>query len=103
MAHDPANLWTACAKLSDCRIVKRLCRCVKRSRSTLSEVISQAVVAWLDRGGRAAQSAGASGRYGDPFHRQAPRESRQRVMESATQFIMQKLKLKVNETKSAVA
>ncbi|PYS55403.1 MAG: hypothetical protein DMF76_25990, partial [Acidobacteria bacterium] len=31
-------------------LVKRLHRYVKRSRSTLSEVVSQAVVAWLDRG-----------------------------------------------------
>ena len=31
-------------------LVKRLRRCVKRSRSTLSEVVSQAVIAWLDRG-----------------------------------------------------
>src|SRR5260370_763813 len=31
-------------------LVKRLRRYVKRSRSTLSEVVSQAVIAWLDRG-----------------------------------------------------
>jgi ribbon-helix-helix CopG family protein len=31
-------------------LIKRLRRHVKRSRSTLSEVVSQAVVAWLDRG-----------------------------------------------------
>jgi predicted translin family RNA/ssDNA-binding protein len=31
-------------------LVKRLRRHVKRSRSTLSEVVSQAVIAWLDRG-----------------------------------------------------
>ena len=31
-------------------LVKRLRRYVQRSRSTLSEVVSQAVIAWLDRG-----------------------------------------------------
>src|SRR5712691_2950583 len=31
-------------------LVKRLRRYVKRSCSTLSEVVSQAVIAWLDRG-----------------------------------------------------
>ena len=31
-------------------LVKRLRRYVKRSRSRLSEVVSQAVIAWLDRG-----------------------------------------------------
>jgi hypothetical protein len=31
-------------------LVKRLHRYVKRSRSTLSEVVGQAVIAWLDRG-----------------------------------------------------
>jgi hypothetical protein len=31
-------------------LVKRLRRYVKRSRSTLSEVVRQAVIAWLDRG-----------------------------------------------------
>jgi Ribbon-helix-helix protein, copG family len=31
-------------------LVKRLRRYVKRSRSTLSEVVSQAVSAWFDRG-----------------------------------------------------
>src|SRR3984893_16694014 len=31
-------------------LVKRLRRHVKRSRSTLSAVVSQAVIAWLDRG-----------------------------------------------------
>ena len=31
-------------------LVKRLRRHVKRSRSTLSGVVSQAVIAWLDRG-----------------------------------------------------
>ena len=31
-------------------LVKRLRRYVERSRSTLSEVVSQAVIAWLDRG-----------------------------------------------------
>jgi hypothetical protein len=31
-------------------LVKRLRRYVKRSRSTLSEVVSQAVIAWFDRG-----------------------------------------------------
>ena len=31
-------------------LVKRLRRYVQRSRSTLSEVVSQAVIAWFDRG-----------------------------------------------------
>jgi len=31
-------------------LVKRLRRCVKRSRSTLSGVVSQALIAWLDQG-----------------------------------------------------
>ena len=36
-------------KLSE-DLVKRLRRYVKRSRSTLSEVVSQAVIAWFNRG-----------------------------------------------------